>query len=127
MSSHSISGRGKYYSQSSGRVRRAPGQRGKEFWTLDTNFVQPYSRVMQNRTRKITITLEDSLARWTRAEAARKHTSVSRLLAGILRERMIDEAHYERAMREALARRPFLKSDGPYLSREATHGRDRDR
>jgi hypothetical protein len=81
---------------------------------------------MKNRMRKITITLEESLARRVRAEAARKDTSVSRLLAGILKERMIDDEEYERAMREALARKPFLNSDDPYLSRDEAHNTARD-
>jgi hypothetical protein len=35
------------------------------------------------------------------------------------------EDSYERAMREALARKPFLKTDGRYLSREEVHDRAR--
>ncbi len=31
---------------------------------------------------------------------------------------------YERAMRRALARRPFLNSDGKYLSRDEVHDRE---
>jgi hypothetical protein len=100
---------------------------GKESWTLDTNFVQPYSLVMKNRVRKVTITLEGPLARWVRAEAARQDTSVSRLVADILKARTIDEKHYDRTKRQALARKPFFKSNGPYLSREAIHDRERDR
>ena len=43
---------------------------------------------MKNRLRNVTITLEETVARWARVEAARKDISVSRLLAGILKERM---------------------------------------
>ena len=43
---------------------------------------------MKTRLRNITITLEEELARWARIEAARSDTSVSRLLAEILRERL---------------------------------------
>jgi len=35
------------------------------------------------------------------------------------------QAEYPRAMRRALARKPFLKPDGEYLSRDAAHDRDR--
>ena len=78
---------------------------------------------MKTRLRNITITLEESVARWARIEAARKDTSVSRLLAGILKERMLEEGAYQAAMRRVLARKPFLKTDGRYLSREEAHDR----
>ncbi|MBZ5572883.1 MAG: CopG family transcriptional regulator [Acidobacteriia bacterium] len=75
--------------------------------------------------RNVTITLEETVARWARVEAARKDISVSRLLAGILKERMREKDEYDGAMRRALARKPFLKTDGHYLSREEVHDRDR--
>lgn len=77
--------------------------------------------------RNITITLEEDLARWARIEAARKDTSVSQFLAELLRERMRENDSYEQAMRRALARKPFLKTDGKYLSREEVHERSRFR
>jgi hypothetical protein len=83
------------------------------------------SCVMKNRLRNVTITLEESVARWARMEAARRDTSVSQLLAGILKERMKEKDSYEVAMRRALARKPFLKTDGRYLSREEVHDRAR--
>jgi hypothetical protein len=78
---------------------------------------------MRTRLRKITITLEETVARWARLEAARAETSVSRLLAGILKERMQEEDVYEGAMRRALARKPFLRTNGRYLSRQEVHDR----
>jgi len=80
---------------------------------------------MRARLRNITITLEESLARWVRIEAATQETSISRFLANILKERMKDGDEYDAAMRRALARKPFLKSDGRYLSREEVHDRAR--
>ena len=80
---------------------------------------------MGSRLRNITITLEEDLARWAKVEAARRDTSVSRLLAGILKEQMVENGEYERAMQEALAREPFLSSEGPYLTREEAHERER--
>jgi hypothetical protein len=80
---------------------------------------------MRNRLRNVTVTLEESVARWARIEAARTDTSVSRFLADILKERMKEKRHYERVMRRALARKPFFKSDGADLSREEIHDRDR--
>jgi hypothetical protein len=79
--------------------------------------------VMKTRLRNITITLEESIARWARIEAARRDTSISRLLAGILKERMLEEDAYQAAMRRALARKPFLSTSGQYLSREEVHDR----
>ena len=75
--------------------------------------------------RNITITLEEHVARWARIEAAKRDTSVSRLLADILKHHMQEESSYEKAMRRALSRKPFLKSDGRYLPREEVHDRSR--
>ena len=80
---------------------------------------------MKPRLRNITITLDEELARWVRIEAARSNTSVSHFLADILKERMIQKDNYEAAKRRALARKPFLKTDGRYLSREQVHDRER--
>jgi hypothetical protein len=79
---------------------------------------------MKDRLRNITVTLEDGVARWVRLEAARRETSVSRFLGRLLKERMAQQDEYERAMRRALRRKPFLKTDGRYLSREEVHDRD---
>ncbi len=82
---------------------------------------------MKANLRNVTVTLEESVARWARMEAARQDTSVSQLLARILKERMRETDEYDRAMRQALARKPFLKTDGRYLSREEVHDRSRFR
>ena len=78
---------------------------------------------MKSKLRNVTITLEESVAKWARVEAARNDISVSRLLAIILEERMHKKDGYEQAMRRALAREPFLKSDGRYPTREEVHER----
>lgn len=80
---------------------------------------------MKPRLRNITVTLEEAVARWARVQAAIKDTSVSRFLAQILKERMIESDGYDAAKRRALARKPFLKSDGRYLTREEAHDRAR--
>lgn len=80
---------------------------------------------MKTKLRNVTVTLEESVARWARLEAARKDTSVSRLLGEILKERMRADDDYQRAMRRALSRKPFLKTDGRYLTREEAHDRAR--
>jgi hypothetical protein len=41
-----------------------------------------------SRLRNVTVTLEEDVARWARIEAARRDTSVSRLLGALLKERM---------------------------------------
>ena len=75
--------------------------------------------------RNITLTLEEEVARWARIEAAKEDLSVSRFLADILKQRMAAQDGYDKAMRRALARKPFLKTDGRYLSREEVHDRSR--
>jgi hypothetical protein len=80
---------------------------------------------MKRRLRNITVTLEEEVARWARIEAAKQETSVSRLLGEILLERMSKDEEYERAMRRALSRKPYLNTDGKYLSREEIHDRNR--
>jgi hypothetical protein len=42
----------------------------------------------KNRLRNVTVTLEEDVAQWARIEAARRDTSVSRLLGELLKERM---------------------------------------
>ncbi len=80
-------------------------------------------RAMKTKLRNVTVTLEEAVARWARIEAARNDTSVSRLLGEILKERMLQNDAYQRAMRRALGRKAFLKTDGRYLSREEAHDR----
>jgi hypothetical protein len=43
----------------------------------------------------VTITLDEDVARWARAWAARHDTGVSRILGELLRERMLQEGGYE--------------------------------
>ena len=75
------------------------------------------------RLRNVTVTLEEDVAQWARIEAAKRDTSVSRLLGELLKERMTAHDVYEKASRRALARRPFLHSDGRYLTRDEAHDR----
>ncbi len=77
------------------------------------------------KTRNVTVSLEEEVALWARLEAARRDTSVSRLLGELLKQLMSRSNGYEEAMRSALARPPFLKTDGRYLTREQVHERTR--
>ncbi len=74
--------------------------------------------------KNVTVTLDESVARWARIWAARHDTSVSRLLGELLRERMLQEEGYEAAMQQYLAVAPRpLKKAGRYPSRDETHER----
>ena len=53
-------------------------------------------------TRNVTVVLEDEVARWARHAAAERDTSVSRFLGDLLKERMLADRGYQRAMRAAL-------------------------
>lgn len=77
--------------------------------------------------KNVTVTMEDSVADWARMEAARRNTSVSRLIGEMLAEKMRHDDAYERAMREALEFRSWGKSSGPYLTRDEMYDRSRPR
>jgi hypothetical protein len=80
---------------------------------------------MKTALRNVTLTLEEEVARWARLEAARQDTSVSRLLAGILKQRMMEADNYEKSMRRALSGKPLFKSDAKHMTREEMHDRPR--
>ena len=67
--------------------------------------------------KNVTITVEESALEWARIEAAKRNTSVSRLVGEMLAEKMRRDDAYEVAMREALKFEPWGPSDGPYLTR----------
>ncbi len=73
--------------------------------------------------KNVTVTMEDSVAEWARLEAARRNTSVSRLIGEMLADKMRHDDAYERAMREALEFKSFGISDGRYPTREETYER----
>ena len=75
--------------------------------------------------KNVTITMDDKVADWARMEAARRNTSVSRLVGEYLAEKMRHDDAYERAMREALEFKSWGSSDGRYPTREETHDRSR--
>ena len=73
--------------------------------------------------KNVTVSMEEGVADWARIEAARRNTSVSRLVGEMLAEKMRHDDTYERAMREALEFRSFGSSTGPYLTRDEVHDR----
>jgi hypothetical protein len=78
---------------------------------------------VNRKTRNVTITLDEELARWARVAAARQDISVSRMVADLLNQRRDEQHGYQKAMRRALERSPFLHTGGVYLSREDAHER----
>ena len=73
--------------------------------------------------KNVTVTMEDSVADWARMEAARRNTSVSRLVGELLAEKMRHDDAYERAMREALEFKSFGASTEPYFTRDEIYDR----
>jgi len=75
--------------------------------------------------RNVTITLDEEVARWVRVEAAKRETSVSRMVGEMLQEKMRSEDAYEMARRQFFAVEPRLlrQEDGPLPSREELHDR----
>ena len=76
--------------------------------------------------KNVTVTMEDSVADWARMEAARRNTSVSRLVGEMLAEKMRHDDSYERAMREALEFRP-IPFECRYLTRDEIYAEPLDR
>ena len=78
--------------------------------------------------RNVTITMEDTVADWARMEAARRNTSVSRLVGELLAEKMRHDDAYERAMNEWMQRKsPLFHSEGPYPKRDEIYAERLDR
>ena len=76
---------------------------------------------MQN----LTITLDEDVARWAKLEAAKRETSVSRLVGEMLRDQMRSEEAYEEARRQFFAVAPQMlrAGDTRLPSREEIHDR----
>lgn len=64
---------------------------------IDTNFVEHEIRVDLHPVKNLTITVEDSVLEWARIEAARRGTSVSRMVGDFMAEMQRREDAYERA------------------------------
>jgi len=75
--------------------------------------------------KNVTITLEDDVAKWARILAARKNTSVSKLLGKILKEEMAQEQGYELAMQQYLSTpaTPLKESTAKYPDRDSLYER----
>ena len=77
--------------------------------------------------KNVTITVEDGALEWARIQAAKRNSSVSRLVGELLAEKMRQEDAYEQAMREALKFESWGSSDGPFLNRDEMYDRARFR
>jgi hypothetical protein len=70
--------------------------------------------------RNVTITLDEEVAKWARVEAARRDTSVSRLVGIMLAEKMRHDDVYEAARRSFFASPPRnLRQPGKALPKRA--------
>ncbi len=77
--------------------------------------------------KNVTITVEDSALEWARIQAAKRNSSVSRLVGELLAEKMRQEDAYEQAMREALKFESWGASEGAFLNRDEMYDRARFR
>ncbi len=77
--------------------------------------------------KNVTITVEDDALEWVRIEAAKRNTSVSRMVGQMIAEKMRTNDAYVIAMREALKFEPWGPSDGPYLTRDEIYAERLDR
>ena len=77
--------------------------------------------------KNVTITVEDTALEWARIEAAKRNTSVSKLVGQMIAEKMRSNDAYAVAMREALKFESWGASDGPYLTRDEIYAERLDR
>ena len=92
---------------------------------VDTIFVLHDIRVMGRKLKNVTVTLEPDAARWARVEAARRGTSVSRMLGEMIEAEMEGHTAYELAKERFFAQQAGAhRADGrPLPSREELHDR----
>lgn len=76
--------------------------------------------------RNVTVTLEEDVALWARVLAAKRNTSVSRLLGDLLKDMMEQEQKYGEAWHEYLSQEPLPlnRGGGPYPARDELHDRN---
>ena len=73
--------------------------------------------------KNVTITVEDATLEWVRIEAARRNTSVSRLVGEMLTDKMQHDDAYARAQRDWLADTCSFDSSGKaYPARDSQNG-----
>jgi hypothetical protein len=73
--------------------------------------------------KNVTITVDDAALEWVRIEAAKRNTSVSRLVGEMVTDKMQFDDAYARALREWVADTSSFNSGGQaYPQREAANG-----
>lgn len=77
--------------------------------------------------KNVTITVDDAVLEWARIEAAKRGSSVSRMVGEMLADKMRQEDAYAQAMRSALRFESWGVSDGPDLTRDQLYERARFR
>lgn len=75
----------------------------------------------------MTISVDEDVARWARIKAATEESSVSKLVGEMLKQRMLNEEGYQKAMRRYLGMKPSRISSGPYPKRGELYERSRSR
>ena len=74
--------------------------------------------------KNVTITVEDGVLEWARVEAARRNSSVSRMVGELLAEKMRHDDAYQRAYEEWKADRVRFDSGGKaYPKRDELYDR----
>ena len=73
--------------------------------------------------KNLTITVDDGVLEWARIEAAKRNTSVSRLVGEMLAEKMRRDDAYGQAMREANSPGPAATPSAGWLAAALLPGR----
>jgi hypothetical protein len=82
---------------------------------------------MVRKLKNVTVTLDPEAARWARIEAAKRDTSVSRLLGELIEREMEGHEAYRAAMELFFAQSPGVhrRKGQPLPSRDELHDRTR--
>lgn len=75
------------------------------------------------RLQKMTISVEEEVARRVRIQAAEENTFVSRLVGDLVRDHVRQHRRFEQARRQFEALRSGVISTAPYPTREELHDR----
>lgn len=104
--------------------RVAEGGRGLAPGLIWSGSRAPCDTELVGSVRNVTVTLDEETARWARVEAAKRDTSLSRLIGEMLETYMREQRGYEQAMRSYRSRGARrLKRSGAYPGREELHDR----
>ena len=76
--------------------------------------------------KNVTVTMDEAVADWARMEAARRNTSVSRLVGDMLADKMKRDRTYEVAMRAAL-KFTAIPFEGRFMKRDEVYAERLDR